>query len=85
MTKIESYVHYLHDASVARLANGGQLAVGCPTAKGAFPPEGEWMIATRAFWLPGLRGDPGADVTAGQRFRLSRAGSPEEASIWEIA
>ena len=89
MTKIESEFNYLHNASVARLANGNQLRVGFPCDRGAFVPSGEWLIAVRDFLLPGGNGqdweDPGAYVKAGQRFRLRRAGTPTDAAIWEIA
>ena len=88
--KIESNFSYLRDASVARLAtNGAPLRTGSPTMKGAFAPVGEWLIATRDFRLLGGHGHDwfceGADIKAGQRFRLLRAGTPAEAAVWEIA
>ena len=89
MKIVESNKQYLRDASVAQMLNGDPLVVGCPTAQGAFAPEGEWLVATRAFHLEGGWGqgweDPGVDVKAGQMFRLRRAGSPSDAAIWEIA
>ena len=89
-TIIENEFNYLHDASVAKVVDGGTpLRVGFPSPKAAFCHSGEWLVATRDFRLPGGSFPDGvtsgANVEAGQRFRLRRAGSPVDAAVWEIA
>ena len=78
MRKIENNFNYLHDASVAQVTDGRPLRVGFPSPGAAFVHAGEWLVATRNFRLPGGAGhdwvSEGANVEAGQRFRLLRAG-----------
>ena len=57
-----------------------------------YPPEGQWLTATKGFRLPGGWGgsgpyewkDDGYFVKAGQRFRLVQKGDPLSAAVWEV-